>query len=711
MTTDRPADNDRMRGLDALFRPRAVAVIGASDDPRKIGGRPLRYMREAGTEITVYPVNPMRETVQGFKAYPHIGALPEPVDQAILTVGAALAEDAVRDCLAAGVRSIVMFTAGFAEAGEEGRAAQDRIAAMVRGAGARLLGPNAMGLFNTADRVYSTFSTGLDRGLPALGRVGMVSQSGAVGSYMQNLAVRRGIKISKFVATGNEADVQAQDCVEWLAHDPDTDLIMLYLEGCRDGPGLIRALAAARAAGKPVVVLKAGMTDAGQAVAASHTGALATSVEVFETALREGGAYRAETLTEMVDVAYAASLGVLNPSRDVGIVTVSGGVGVLATDACVEAGLRLPPISESAFDEVAAKLPLAVGRNPLDTTAQTMGDRTVFTRSLDIFLRDREFGSVMIFLANAGLNPRDMESMRADLLRIRAEHPGRQLALCLQSTPEIRAAWEAEGYLVFEDPAHGIRALAGAIRLAETRKAAPPAPAPALPAAVGLRASPDEAEAMALLSAAGVPFAPARVAADAEAAVAAAEAVGYPVALKVLSPDIAHKSEVGGVALDLADGAAVRAAFGQVMARAAAAEPGAELRGVTVARMLTGGVQTIIGAHRDPTFGPVVMVGLGGIFTEVLKDTALRLAPVDRATALEMIRGLRGFALLDGARGQEPVALEPIAEAIVAVSRFIAAQGADVTAVEINPFVARPDGGAGVDALILVTPPGRTGQP
>lgn len=702
--TDRTAEYSRMRGLDALFRPRAIAVIGASDDPRKIGGRPLRYMREAGTEIAVYPVNPMRETVQGFPAYPSIGALPEPVDQAILTVSAALAEDAVRDCLAAGVRSLVMFTAGFAEAGDAGRMAQDRIAAMVRGAGARLLGPNAMGLFNTADRVYSTFSTALDRGLPALGRVGMVSQSGAVGSYMQNLAVRRGIRISKFVATGNEADVQAQDCVEWLADDPDTDLIMLYLEGCRDGPGLIRALRAARNAAKPVVVLKAGMTDAGQAVAASHTGALATSVEVFETVLREGGAHRAETLTEMVDVAYAASLGVLNASRDVGIVTVSGGVGVLATDACVAAGLNLPPISERAFAEVAAKLPLAVGRNPLDTTAQTMGDRSVFTRSLEVFLRDREFGSVMIFLANAGLNPRDMESMREALVRIRAEHPGQQLALCLQTTPEIRAGWEAEGYLVFEDPVFCIRALAGAIGLAETRAAAPPAQPAAPETATRLTASPDEAEAQALLAAAGVPFAEVRVAADAEAAVAAAEALGYPVALKVLSPDIAHKSEIGGVALELADGAEVRDAFARIISRAAEAQPEATLRGVTVARMLTGGVQTIIGAHRDLTFGPVVMFGLGGIFTEVLKDTALRLAPVDEATALEMIRSIRGFALLDGARGTEKVALEPIAQAIVAVSQFIAAQGPEVTAVEINPFVARPDEGAGVDALIVVVP-------
>ncbi|WP_158541569.1 acetate--CoA ligase family protein [Pelagibacterium lacus] len=699
------ADNGSkdMSGLDALFRPRAVALIGASEDPRKIGGRPLRYMREAGSEIAIYPVNPTRETVQGYKAYPSVGAIPDQVDQAILAVPASLAEGAVAECLAAGVRSLVMFTAGFGEAGDEGKAAQDRLSAMVKAAGARLLGPNAMGLFNTADKVYSTFSTAMDRGTPAVGRVGMVSQSGAVGSYLQNLAISRGLKISKFVATGNEADVQAQECLEWMASDPDTDLLMLYLEGCRDGAGLIRALRTARENGKPVVVLKAGKTEAGQAVAASHTGALAGSGEVFDAVLREGGAYRAETLTEMVDVAYACSLGVLNPSNDLGIITVSGGVGVMATDAAVEANLDMPPISEAAFADIASKLPLAVGRNPLDTTAQTVGDRSIFTRSVDIMLGDRDYGSVMIFLANAGLNPKDMGLMREPLEEIRRAHPGTQLALCMQSRAEIRADFEDLGYLVFDDPVHCVKALAGAMRLAQTLNTPLPAPTENPAKRVAFATAPNEAEAKALLAEAGVAFAEERVAADAEAAVRAADAIGYPVVVKVLSADIAHKSEVGGVAVGLADGEAVRAAFERVTANARKAEPNAVLSGVTVAKMLQGGTQTIIGAHRDPTFGPVVMFGLGGIYTEVLKDTVLRLAPVTHETALQMIREIRTFPVLDGARGQEKADLDAIADTIVAVSRFIAAQGSEVESVEINPFIALPEGGAGVDALIVVS--------
>lgn len=689
-------------GLDALFRPKAVALIGASEDPRKIGGRPLRYMREAGSEIAVYPVNPTRDTVQGYKAYPNVGAIPVQIDQAILAVPASLAESAVAECLAAGVRSLVMFTAGFGEAGDEGKAAQDRLTTMVQAAGARLLGPNAMGLFNTADKVYSTFSTAMDRGTPAVGRVGMVSQSGAVGSYLQNLVISRGLKISKFVATGNEADVQAQECLEWMARDPDTDLLMLYLEGCRNGPGLIRALRTARENGKPVVVLKAGKTEAGQAVAASHTGALAGSAEVFDAVLREGGAYRAQTLTEMVDVAYACSLGVLNPSNDLGIITVSGGVGVMATDAAVEAGLDMPPISEAAFADIASKLPLAVGRNPLDTTAQTVGDRSIFTRSVDIMLRDRAFGSVMIFIANAGLNPKDMGLMREPLQEIRRAHPGVQLALCMQSRSEIRTEFEEMGYLVFDDPVHCIGALAGATRLAQTLQAPLPAQSSASTAKLSFATAPNEAEAKTLLAAAGVVFAEEAVAVDAEAAVQAAEQIGYPVVVKVLSAAIAHKSEVGGVLVGLGDADAVRAAFDTVTTNARRAEPDAALDGVTVARMLGGGTQTIIGAHRDPTFGPVVMFGLGGIYTEVLKDTVLRLAPVTHAVAHEMIREIRTFAVLDGARGQPKADLDAIAEAIVSLSQFMVAQGPEVESVEINPFIALPQGGAGVDALIVL---------
>lgn len=695
-------DADRMEGLDALFRPRAVALIGASEDSRKIGGRPLRYMREAGADIAIYPVNPTRETVQGYKAYPSVGAIPHKVDQAIIAVSASLAENAVAECLAAGVRSLVMFTAGFGEAGEEGKIAQARLTDMVQSAGSRLLGPNAMGLFNTADKIYSTFSTAMDRGTPAVGRVGMVSQSGAVGSYMQNLAISRGLKISKFVATGNEADVQAQECLEWMARDPDTDLLMLYLEGCRNGPGLIRALRTARENGKPVVVLKAGKTEAGQAVAASHTGALAGSAEVFEAVLREGGAYRAQTLTEMIDVAYACSLGVMNPSNDLGIITVSGGVGVMATDAAVEAKMDLPPISEAAFADIASKLPLAVGRNPLDTTAQTVGDRSIFTRSVDIMVRDREYGSVMIFIANAGLNPTDMGLMREPLIEIRKAHPRTQLALCMQSRPDIRADFEELGYLVFDDPVHCVSALAGAASLARTNAAPPPKQQLSAAKTITFTSPPDEASAKEILAQAGIAFAPERTAANGAEAISAAEALGYPVVVKVLSSDIAHKSEVGGVAVGLSDAQAVSDAVDRVLANAKKAEPDAKIRGVTVAKMMTGGVQTIIGAHRDATFGPVVMFGLGGIYTEILKDTVLRLAPVTHEGALEMVRAIKTFELLNGARGQDKIDIDAIADTIVKVSEFLAAQDEGVQSVEINPFIALPTGGAGVDALIVL---------
>ncbi|WP_028035832.1 acetate--CoA ligase family protein [Chelativorans sp. J32] len=689
-------------GLDALFRPRSIAVIGASDDPRKIGGRPIRYMLEAQSQVKVYPVNPTRPEVQGLAAYPTATAIPEPVDQAIIAVPAKHAEAAVADACAAGVRSIVMFSAGFAEAGEEGAAAQAHMMKMIRDAGARLLGPNAMGSFNTAERVFSTFSTAMDRGTPEVGRIGMVSQSGAVGSYLQNLVISRGMAISKFVATGNEADVQASECLEWMALDPDTDVLMLYMEGCRNGPALIKALRTARQMRKPVIVFKAGRTEAGQSVAASHTGALAGSVQVFDTVLREAGAWSCQTLTEMVDVAYACAQGRLPPDKTLAIVTVSGGVGVMSTDAAMEAGLELPPISEATLADIQKELPLAVGLNPVDTTAQTVGDRAMLTRAVERVLRDRPFGSAMLFFANAGRNARDMEILSEPLRTLRAEFPQAQLALCVQTTPEYRKLLEDLGYLIFEDPVFCVKALAAAAELSAVRRRPLVLPELKETAPLRLERSPDEAQSKEILATAGLRFAKESVAATADEAVAAAEGMGYPVVIKVLSPEIGHKSEVGGVALNLTNESAVREAFGRVIENAGRAVPEAEIRGVTVAQMVTGGVQTIIGGHRDPMFGPIVMFGLGGIYTEVLKDTVLRTAPVTHETALEMIRSIRAFAILDGARGQERADLNAIADAIVRVSQFIAIQGPEVESVEINPFISLPRGGCGVDALIHI---------
>lgn len=697
---DTPAPARGAEGLGAMFRPRAIALVGASDDPYKIGGRPLRYMAEAGSEVRLYPVNPTRETVQGVRAYRTIAAIPEPVDLAILAVPASRVEAAVEDGLAAGVKSFVMFSAGFAEAGEAGAAAQAALVQRIRAGGARLLGPNAMGLFNTNDQVFATFSSALDRGIPRVGRVGVVSQSGAVGSYIQNLILTRGVNLSKFVATGNEADVEASECLEWMAGDVETDVLVVYLETCRDGPGLLRALETARRGGKPVIVLKAGRTEAGQSVAASHTGAMAGSAVVFDAALKAAGAHLCRSLRELVELTYTCSAGRLPKDRNLAIVTVSGGIGVMSTDAAVEHGLDLPPMGDAAFAKIRESLPLAVGLNPLDTTAATIGDRTIFMGAVERMLESRDYGSVMLFVGNAGLNARDPVVMREGLMKLRADYPDTLFALCTQSTMENARAFEDTGFLVYEDPEACVMAFAGAARLGETL-AGPVAERPALPAPVVLPERPDEVSSAAMLGRAGLSFARSETATSAAEAVRLAEKIGYPVVLKVRSPDIAHKSEAGGVRVGLADAEAVREGYEAILSSARTAAPGAEILGVSVNEMVEGGVQCILGTHLDPTFGPMVMVGLGGIYTEVLRDMAMRPAPVDRAEALEMIRGLKGFAILDGARGAEKADIGALADNVAALSRFAAAQGSAMEGAEINPMIVRSDGCIGVDALIV----------
>jgi len=694
------APTTEAKGLEAMFKPRAIALVGASDDPYKIGGRPLRYMLEAGSEVTVYPVNPTREAVQGVKAYPSVTAIPEQVDQVILAVPASRVEAAVDDGLAAGVKSFVMFSAGFAEAGDAGAAAQAALVKRIRAGGARLLGPNAMGLFNTNDRIFSTFSSALDRGIPQIGRVGVVSQSGAVGSYIQNLILTRGVNISKFVATGNEADVEASECLEWMAGDPDTDVLVVYLETCRNGPGMIRALEVARSNGKPVIVLKAGRTEAGQTVAVSHTGAMAGSVAVFDAALQAAGAHLCRSLPELTELTYTCATGRLPKDRNLAIITVSGGIGVMSTDAAIDWGMQLPAMSEAAFAKIRESLPLAVGLNPLDTTAATIGDRTIFMGAVEEMLASQSYGSVMLFVGNAGLNPRDPVTMSEGLTALRRAYPETLFAICTQSTLENAKAFEATGFLVYEDPEACVRSFSAAASLGETLRAGVP-PRPTLPAPLVLPERPDEVSSAKVLEQAGLRFARSATAANAEEAVRLAEEIGYPVVLKIRSPDIAHKSEVGGVKVGLSDAAAVRDGFESIMKSVQAAMPNAEILGVSVNEMVSGGVQCILGTHRDPTFGPMVMVGLGGIYTEVLKDTAMRPAPVSQDVALEMIRGLKGFSILDGARGAAKADINALAENIVALSRFAVAQGPTLEGAEINPLIVRATGCIGVDALIV----------
>jgi acyl-CoA synthetase (NDP forming) len=540
---------------------------------------------------------------------------------------------------------------------------QVELARRCRAGGMRLLGPNSLGMFNVHSGIYSTFSSYFDPLWPKTGPVSIVSQSGAFGTYFLAMAVERGLGFSQFVATGNEADVDVAACVEWLADDPETGVIMIYLEGCNDGARLRAAFARAAANRKPVIAMKVGVSEQGVAAIASHTGSLAGSDAVFDAVFREYNVHRAQTLDELVDVAYGCAAGVFPKSNRLGVVTLSGGVGIQMADAAADLGLELPRMPDEAQQKVLAMVPFAGPANPVDTTAQVVNDWTMFTNILGIVADEGNVHSVVSFLAHMGTSTGLMERLKPAFIEVRNRFPEDVFVLCARMPREMADDLTAAGFLIFAGPIN-------------------------------------EAHAKRLLGAAGVPFAPERTAKTRDEAVAAANEIGFPVVLKVLSPDIAHKSEAGGVVLGLRNPGDVASGYDAMMARVAARVPDARLQGALVARMIEGGMETVIGTKRDPIFGPVVMFGLGGVYVEVLKDVTLRLAPIDHATAKAMIREIKGYALLAGARGKPPADLDALADALVAMSRFAAAHP-EVTSAEINPFIALPKGGVAVDALIM----------
>ncbi|TSD56725.1 acetate--CoA ligase family protein [Variovorax sp. KBS0712] len=695
--------SSQAESLSALFAPRAIAVVGASSNAQKIGGIPVDYQRRFGFEGALYPVNPNADRIQDLPAYPSLRAIGQPVDLAILAVPSALVDGALDDAIAAGVKGVVLFSSGFAEVGAEGAAAQARLGDKARAAGVRLVGPNCLGFMNIARHVYATFSPapGVGRVMP--GRIGLVSQSGAFGAYAYAMARARGVGLSLWATTGNEADVQVADCLAWLAQDPDTDVIMAYMEGCRDGPRLRAALALAQANGKPVVMVKVGRTALGAEAAASHTAALAGDDAVYDAVFRQYGVLRARNLTEFFDLAHSAAVAGRPRDRSIGLFTLSGGVGALMADEASAQGLDARPLSEAAQDTLRRWVPFAAPRNPVDITGQVTNDMTLIDRTARVMLDDQGFASWMGFLAAAGASDAFWPVLRSLVSSLREAYPDTLLAVSTLLTPQRRAELEAMRCLVFADPSDGIRTIAA---LAGLKPAAAVAATPAstkapLTLAPGTMSEPD---ALALLADAGVPVVPHRVVRSADEAAAAAEALGEAVVVKIVSADIPHKSDVGGVALGLRGAAQARAAFERTRDLARTARPEARLDGALVARMLTGGVECIAGVHRDPVFGPVLMFGLGGIHVETLRDVSLRALPIARDDALAMVRELRAFAILNGARGRPPVDLGSIADALCALADFAQRAGDSLDSAEINPLIARPQAEGGcvaVDALVV----------
>lgn len=691
----------KIDAFPALLAPRSVAIVGASDDVTRIGGRPLRYMRESRFEGRIYPVNPKRETVQGLRAYADLESLPEVPDTAILAVPAAATLAAVQACVAKGVPSAVIFSAGFAEIGEAGHEMQLRIAEVARAGGLRLLGPNCLGVMNPAIGWYGTFSVVLDGALLEPGPVGIVSQSGAYGSYIAHLARERGLGISRWITTGNEMDITLAEALEHVIADPETKVVMAYAEGIADGARLRAALDSARRLGKAVVFIKTGRTEIGAKAAASHTASLAGSDAVFDAVLRQYGAHRARTTPEQLDVAYAAAAGSYPENSRIGIFTMSGGFGIQLADDCADAGLDVAPMPEAAQAALRELLPYASPVNPVDATAQAVSDMSILTAYVKAMM---EQGGYDMFSAILGTGPASRSFAEPLLEALDAGLDGRKdrlLGLTMSAPRDVVQDYESRGYLVFEDGAALANAFGALARIgkgfAHAEETHEPAGRMELP-----QGPVSEATAKAILAKAGIPFPGESCVATGDEAAAAAEALGFPVVLKICSADILHKTEIGGVALNIRSGEEARQATDAMLAKVRAAAPDARIEGVLVAPMIAGGVETIVGVHNDPSFGPVVMFGLGGIFVEVLKDVTFRAAPFGVEEARRMIREIRGFAMLEGARGARPSDIEALARLLSDLSRFAAAHADLIEGIDLNPVRVMPEGVVALDALLMM---------
>jgi acetyltransferase len=686
MTTAR-GPGGRHGDLSALFAPGAVAVLGASRNPAKLGFKLLQNVLEHGYAGRVYPVNPSGEPILGLASVRSIAELPGGVDLALVSLPAAAVPAAIEALAARGARAAVVLSSGFGEVDDSGRDAEAAVLRAAGAAGLRLVGPNCMGVYSAPARLNGTYFWDLPR---VEGGIGVVSQSGAYGGLVFRHLGGRGLGVSRFVSIGNQADVDVAEVLEYLRDDRATTLVACFVEAVRDGRRFVEA-ARGVAATKPLVILKGGRSDAGRRAAGSHTGSLAGSYEVFGAACRYAGAVLADETEEFFDAIETLSIaGAPRPvARRIAVVTVSGGPSVVAADAAEREGLVVPALDAAARHALRALLPpfAAVG-NPVDLTPQV--DPSRIAEAVRIVAGAREIEGLVA--VNVGLDIPEF----ADAIVAAGRATGKPVVAFAADAPEIAERFRTRGIPVLATPERAVRAFRAL--------ASGPAPAPVDAAPVSL--PPDVAEAIRrtrgplpyalarrALECAGVRFCRERVAATADEAVAAAEALGYPVVLKADAPEILHKTEAGAVRVGLDGAEAVRAAFADVAARTRAPR-------VLVQEQVGPGVELLIGARRDETFGPVVAVGIGGVFTEVLRDVSLRLAPIGAGEAGEMLREGARSRLLAGPRGLPAVEGPAVVDAIRAVAALAAAESR-IVEIDVNPLLAAGPAAVAVDAVIV----------
>jgi acyl-CoA synthetase (NDP forming) len=703
---------ERFKGLDALFEPASIAVVGASDDATKFGGRVLSYLlaREQGPALrplSVYAVNPRRSQVLGLNTHPSIKAIGTPIDLAVLSVPAEAVPSAIDDCIAAGVGAAIVFSAGFAETGEQGRLAQQALLDRANAAGLRLLGPNCIGLVNEHAKIAASFATLWSSGFASSGPVAVLSQSGATASYLHVMLQAQGIGVSLWASTGNEIDVDVADCIAYAARHTPTRIILAALEGLRDGARLMQAISDARAAGKIVVVMKVGRSALGGEAARSHTGALTGEDRVFDVALRRCGALRAHSFEDFIDLAAVFSINKRPLGRRIAVVSASGGAGILLADRAEDLALEMPELSPALRSQIDDRVQHGNSRNPVDVTAAVLSDFSLMVDPLVAVARSGEVDAVIGFLTSAFRSDESVTRVIAALQTAQLHTLDIPVLLSLTTSQPNLARLQKAGFAAFIDPIRAINALAPSLpesahnidlksALSTTPTSLITADSPTQPPR-----DTDEASLLLWLDSHGIRAAPTERADRQERAVDAASRIGFPVALKLSVAGLAHKSDSGGVMLKLQDPEAVRAAYRQLICISQTLGLDDSSGGVIVQAMRTGLVETLLGYRYDPQFGPVVAFGLGGLWVEMMNDIALQIAPFDEATALTMIHSIKARGILLGARGRPRVDIDALARTLAAFSRLVARLPANLS-LEINPFLIGPEGQGGwaVDAKL-----------
>lgn len=695
--------------LDPIFRPESIAVIGASRNPGTIGHQIVDNLVRHGFTGVIYPVNPRAKAIHSFPAYPSVSDIPGPVDLGVVVVPKELVIPVVEECGEKGVKGVVVISAGFKEVGGQGIRLEEELLETVRSHGMRLVGPNCMGVMNTGAEVSmnATFAPSM----PPRGATSFMSQSGAMGVTILDYASEYGVGINQFISVGNKPDVSGNDLIEYWEDDPGTRVILMYLESFGN-PRHFTAIARRVSRKKPIAVVKSGRSRAGALAASSHTGALAGTDLAIDALLSQCGVLRANSIQELFDMAMALESLPLPAGNKVAIVTNAGGPGIIIADACEYLGLEVVELSEDTQGRLREVFPAEASvRNPVDMIASATGES--YEIALQVVLDDPGVdAAIAAFVPPLGIRQTDVAASIVSAAATRADKPVLAVLMGREGLPQGRAELKEAGIPGYIFPESAARALSAMHRYAECRNRPDEKPhrfsvdgrqVEAILDRVqgGGRKQLTEVEALKIFQAYGIPTIPHRVAHSEEAALEAAQELGYPVVLKILSSDVVHKSDAGGVRVDLRSTEEVAEAYRSILRSVREAFPEARMEGVLVERYLQGGREVIVGMSTDPSFGPVLMFGLGGVYVEALKDVSFRVQPVTRFDAEEMTRGIRSFPLLEGVRGEPGSDLDTLAEVIQRVSQLVGDHDR-ILELDLNPFLSFPEGGMAVDARVTI---------